>query len=413
MRITLFLIATMATACITVEDQNPDVIVVVEEEDDGCDGGVPETDAAPETDASPDAAPDPAALHLLFGGPPGGTEISVGAANAQVLCFNAEATETMEIRNFRIEIASNGMIHYNGMPLYRDVTVWNGSTLVAGPVNPDGNGSTTAQTLVLPAVTTILAADTPYGFCVRLNVYLEDTLDGDQLTVRLAPFQLGDIALSDGSPLPVAQIDPLPFSTTLTVRGIQGSSVPMAPPSVSAAPPLDFVLHNGTVVATSIRISAASGSDVLVKKLSFAMSVSTANPSAIDLIGAHLRVRSEALPLGGWSDVLWYGGDCGFTATWANRCVRIVLDEPLRINAGNVVTLDLRVTVSGSLVSGDALTTGASMDTYGHQEGPLTFGPFISGGYEDSMLWSNDGLWWYNGNSVNWGTPFAHTLAVP
>lgn len=54
------------------------------------------------------------------------------------------------------------------------------------------------------------------------------------------------------------------------------------------------------------------------------------------------------------------------------------------------------------------------MDSYGHQEGPLVgtgFSTVISGGYEDGLLWSNDGTWFYNGHTVA-GTPFAQTLTT-
>lgn len=365
-----------------------------------------------QTDPAPSA---PTSLNLVFGGPLGGTEIGVGASGVNVLCFSATATEKdMQIRNFRIELTSADGLVIGMQTQYGDVRVFDGSTLVAGPAELSNDSLDTTQALVLPSLE-VLAADVTRHVCVKLDVNLDDLLDGNTLYVKLLPFEAGDVVLiDDGSELPTESIEPAAgLWTVLTVRGIQGPSVPMAAPTVSHSSVPTNVLTVGTNIAYRMTITAPVASDVLIKKLSFSFYVaSSGDPSVANLYNARLRVLGSSMPLGGWTDVLWYSGDCGFAATWTHRCVRVFLDQPLAIDAGTSVTVDLLIDFSGAPTAGDMLAIGAAMDGYGHQEGPLTGGPapHISGGYEDSMLWSDDGLWWYNGHSVNWGAPFAQTL---
>ncbi len=388
--------AILNTGCITIEENDHD-----------CDDAV-----VIEPPTFPQPQPGPAHLGLLFGGPPGGTEIRVAGNDEEVLCFNAQADQDIEIRNLRLEITSPDGLVYGGTAQYRDVKFTSGATVVAGPIDLSNASLDTTQNLVFHDVFR-MAADQRVGFCVKLDVNNDDLLDGNTLYVKLMPFQNGDVVrVSDGAALALENIEPnTGLWTVLTVRGIQGPSVQRNAPYVTAVPlPTTVLVNSGTIIAHRMTITAPSTSDVLVMKLSYASNVSSANPNATSLYNARVRVVGDAIGLGGWSDVLWYGGDCAFAATWSNRCVRVFLEQPLRIAAGTSVTIELEMDISGALVSGDSLTTGASMDTYGNDEGPLVGQYYISGAPETSMLWSNDGLWWYNGHSVNWGTPFAQTL---
>ncbi len=195
----VFTLACASSGCVTVEvdDHDPDcgdVIVVVE----------PGDPIGPDPEPEPEPEPEAARLDLVFGGPPAGTELAVGAQNADVLCFDATATEEMEIRNTRIEITSGDGLIINSMPQYRDIKVVDTGTgqAMAGPTDVRWDGSEISQDLVLIDVWP-LHADETRTFCIRLDVNGNARLDGNSLYMKLLPFEAGDVVLTgDGSELP-------------------------------------------------------------------------------------------------------------------------------------------------------------------------------------------------------------------
>ncbi len=357
-----------------------------------------------------DPPTSPARLNLTFSGPPSGEIVAVGAENAEVLCFNATATRHLEVQKLRLMVHDGDGMIFDLIPQYSDIKIVEDGIVVEGPVELAQFGYAIEQTVIMHDPIDF-QPDVPRAFCVKLDVHADARLHGHNLSVSLLPFETGDVVLADdGSALAAGQITPMDGLWTVLAVRIESPLVPINPPRVSAAPVPTNVLTNGMVAVHRETIVAPAGSDVMLKKLSYTINVSASNPSAISLDSANLRVVGDGFSLGGWSDVLWYSGDCGFTATWSTRCARVILEQPLVIPAGTSVTVELRLNVSGPLAIGDAITTGADMDPWGHQEGPLGAGPYIESGVEDGVLWSNDGLWWYNGHSVDWGTPFAQTL---
>jgi hypothetical protein len=155
-------------------------------------------------------------------------------------------------------------------------------------------------------------------------------------------------------------------------------------------------------------ITAAADAETLFQWLSFRTHVFTANPEATVLENARVG-RVGEIDQFGTSSIESSGGGCNFVASAAHRCVRIFLDRPLRIPAGTSTTLCLRMNVSGTLVNGELLETTTVTDNFGSVQGPLT-GGHIDSQFPNNMMWSNDGLWWYNGYSVHWGSHFTQVL---
>lgn len=192
-----------------------------------------------------------------------------------------------------------------------------------------------------------------------------------------------------------------------------GPSVPMAAPTVSLASLPTTTLSTGTQVAYRLIVTADASADVQLKKLSFALSIASANPS-VYVSNPHLRIVGQGTDVPATADMYdtfrpWH---CGDEFSTLGSCVRIVLDDPVAIEAGTSVTLELRVTVNGQLSSGDSLTTSLFRDASGLQEGPLAgarLDTVIKDGSEDGFLWSNDDVWFYDGHDVR-GTPVAQTM---
>ena len=183
-----------------------------------------------------------------------------------------------------------------------------------------------------------------------------------------------------------------------------GPAVPEAAPSIAVLPAPQSDLADGTLVALRFVITADAAADVQLKKLSFAIGLASAGGS----VGSpHLRLVGSASDLPASADMIQtVPGHCGdLIDAQTYPCYRISLTDPLVIDAGPSVTLDLRVYVQGQLATGDTLTSVFYADFHGHEEGTLldegSVSTHIKGSsYEDADLWSNDDVWYYNGYDV-------------
>ena len=194
----------------------------------------------------------------------------------------------------------------------------------------------------------------------------------------------------------------------------EGPAVPMAAPYVSAASLPSYLLLNGTQVLYRMTFTAPAASDVLVKKLSFAVGVVNGYPPGVALYAPGVRVVGEGSDLPAVASIsdAYTESVCGFSTSPANRCVSIVLALPLIVEAGTSVTIDFRMTSAATWADGDSVTTSLARDAAGANEGVLVsdgLDAAIDGGGMDGLLWSNDDVWFYNGHDVI-GTPFATTL---
>ncbi len=271
--IVLIVGAILNTGCITIEGDEPDVVII--NDHNGCDAGVTDTDAA-----------TTARLHLVFGGPPSGSEIAVGASNVDTLCFQAWALdEEIEIRKFRLYLRDGDGLILNSTVQYSNIKVADTGGpggIVAGPVNLDPGGNQIEQLLVLNASRTV-PANSFRTFCVRVDVGSNEMLNGHGFGVMLMPFEEGDVVLtSDGSNLPVEHIDPADgLWTDLVVRG---NAAPAVGAMTYALAPDDAesqarqVIGGTTAVLAKIRF-VATGDDLKLTKVRFRLTDVVFDPS--------------------------------------------------------------------------------------------------------------------------------------
>ncbi|HJV32805.1 MAG TPA: hypothetical protein VJ694_02140, partial [Patescibacteria group bacterium] len=184
----------------------------------------------------------------------------------------------------------------------------------------------------------------------------------------------------------------------------QGPAVPKAAPYVSAAPLPSYLLLNGTQIFYRTTFTAPVESDVLVKKLSFAVGVVNGYPPGVALYAPGVRVVGEGSDLPGVASIsdAYTESVCGFSTSPANRCVSLVLASPLIIEAGTSVTVDFRMTSAATWSDGDSVTTSLARDAAGGEEGILVGEGLDAaiGGGKEGLLWSNDDVWFYDGHDV-------------
>ncbi len=374
----------------------------------GCAGA---SDDTPGADAGPDGPPIAApALELWLEGAESGAEIRVATDDTNFLCFNARPGRDVKIKKLRVEIASPQGLTYGDVAQYSDIKVMTLGRVVAGPASVALGMPDTNRSFVFETAFTIVADQTQL-LCVDIDVANENALSGNELDVTVQPFELGDVLYdADGSTVPLDQIVWRgPIATRATIKGITGATIPKSRPSVSEEPLPTTGLTLGDFVAYKMSIEAPPGGSVLIKEMSFRVHVfPTTAADATILDHARLGLDGQ-LDLSGTWDIETGGGDCNFVASSSLRCVRVFLNTPVRIPAGTAAKVELRMNVSGTLTSGELVTTSAVMDVFGPQEGPLTMNR-IDSLFPNNVEWSNDGLWWYNGYSVHWGTPFSQAL---
>lgn len=370
-------------------------------------------------DGGPDGPPTVApGLSLTLRSSTEVTSIPIASDDQNVLCVDAKASMDVEIRKLRLEVASTkgepptASLVYRGKTQYRDIKVMSGNEgVVAGPIELSSDAPDEAsQVLVLTDTFMIEAAELPTLFCVQLDVNNETAIVDSALSVKLLPFQPGDVVLiSDGTDLPIESIQPSDgFRADMTIRIVQCAGVQIGRPSVTEAPLPTTELTLSDIVNYSQTITAPAENGVLTQWLSYRVHVFTPNPEATILENPRLGFPGSA-PLSGSGWIESSGGGCNFVASWTHRCIRVRLDRPVWIPAGMSKTFHLWVNVSGTLIDGEQLITSSIMDVFGPQFGPLTDG-HIDAMYPNNVMMSNDGVCWFNGYYVRWGTPFSQVL---
>lgn len=225
----------------------------------------------------------------------------------------------------------------------------------------------------------------------------------------------GDTDVEDGDTTVVvtddedAEPEPEPEQQPEPETWPEGPIVPMAAPYLSSASLPTASLTAGTVVALRVTVTARAEADVVVRKLTFGIGID----GAFEVASPKLRIVGMGSDLASESVIRTGASLCGLPDTSGYRCASVALMDDLVVAAGTSVTLDLRLNVYGPLTSGDSLTTSVARDVQGPQEGPLVgigLAASIKDGNEDGVLWSNDGVWFYNAHSIA-GIPWAHTLA--
>ncbi len=396
----------------------------------GCAGATDDTDDPPSLDAGvdtvvpPDAPPpEESRLSLTLVGLPGGNDIRVATNDAKVVCFAAKAASAaLTFERLQFEITSN--LYVDNQSQYNDWKLQNDAGDVLGAALPTASGPDTLTLGVTASIS--LPAEVDREFCLSVDIANEDLLSGRTIGVKLLPFDDGDVTRMDNSTdLPIDHIDGADaIRTDLLVAGISGPSVPRSPPQMGPTqelpvgyltalsgqptPPTDIVVHSATV-------TAPPEYDVVIKMLSYSLRLTylsdAAAPEETSITNAGLSLHGQPASPGTWN-VQVGGGDCNFPATWRLRCVQVNLDEPIVVHAGTTVTIDLHVVVSGRLVNNEIFTTESVQDFYGPQEGPLSRRVIGRGAINKGAIWGNDGLWWYNGYTVHWGSRYQPTFVI-
>ncbi len=162
-------------------------------------------------------------------------------------------------------------------------------------------------------------------------------------------------------------------------------------PSVSAISLPSTVLTAGDVVAARFSVTAGLSGDMAVKTMTVDLQKPFAAAIAVTGDSAHSSIREYG------SGTLIAGhstASAGCAANAGTFCqIRTMFDSELGIAAGSSKTLDVRVNVSGSLVSGDSLSAIVDGDTQA-VSGPLTAGSFADSvkvnGTDVSFSWSDE-----------------------
>lgn len=403
----VFLTAACA-ACITVEDNEPDVNVVVHDDDgEGCDGGVPETDAAPDPDASPDASPDappdasPSAGIMTYTLAPDDTEsearIVVGGTTAVLAKFRFTAQhDSLKLTKVRFrltDVAFDPSVPHG----VNSLSLYDGSTLVAGPVPPNGSGYAdfSSFAFVVPqdgsktlTVKAALNQVGPVGADTGIDVGVTlcaGNNDGPCWTGGPEPMEDGTYEVRSATSDVVVD--------TIGPYNIQGRTkiLRKTKPTVSLASPPNSVLTNGTRIVSRFTVTADAAGMVSVKSLAFEVALHDNGgawlavwyPSIREVgMGTDLPTTNSAVGCTTGPTPELANGNCLFHMPFANEQI---------IAAGQSKTYELRITVSGADVSGESISTKLLGDT-GRITGSIgTQGDMITGSSAlHRFIWSDN-----------------------
>jgi hypothetical protein len=356
----------------------------------------------PMPEPEPEPEPEPS-LVLTFDGPPAGTEIGVGAKDADVLCFSATSNRDVYVWNLRFRISAfpsveGGLVYdVDQTPNYSDIKVVDAETgmVVAGPRDLSGTCSDGLQHVEMYDPF-LLETGVPRSFCVRLDAMNRNVLDGETVSVMLLPFAERDIRYADDSSMffPVENVEP--------AGGLSSSFALKAPspPVVSQLPLPTSVMNDGTNILARVTYTATE-EDVFLKKLSFPVSrmylplPGMSNPA--------IRVVGSGTDLPAASAVVQDGSPgCGYGPTGPSiACIKFVFDDELGVAAGTSVTMEVRVTLTG--VTDSSITTCLPFDLQ-PASGPLTGSgtdteiddlPLVNRTYH--TVWTNDLVTYRNG----------------
>lgn len=261
------------------------------------------------------------------------------------------ANEELKQTKLRVALVTAG--NYTSLA---SMSLYDGSTLVAGPVPVDSTG---------------IADFTGMNFVVPKNA-------SKTLTVKAAVNAIADGATSDHN-LKVTVDLTNPTAGTFEYRGTQSSTVVTTintadvtgrdkmvrktVPTVSLASLPTSVMSNGAgVIVARFTVKADAAENISLKKLAFKGAISgTAQIStpAIREVGQSSDIAATVSSATGSSN-------CGFTADDNNVCIRVVFTNEQQIQAGQSKTYELRMTtanfdstesLSTSLLGDSALAT--------------------------------------------------------
>jgi hypothetical protein len=262
------------------------------------------------------------------------------------------------------------------------LSLYDGATLVAGPVASSANGA-----FDFVGMTIKVPKDTSKTYIAKadLNSNANGARSGDDLQLKLHVPATDDKSLEyAGAPsggLRSAQAGG-------DVTGRTKIAVKTMPTVTSASLPTQKLV-NGTVIASRFTLNAGSSGTVAFKKATFtvnlsAMGILLASPS-LSVVGS----GAAGIPAAATIDMS--GSSCGFAASPMKACVRVAFTAEQEIPAGASKVYELRLVVSGKTAPTDTISTtllgdeGFAIGTIGGSGSAIGVG-----GKQSNFLWSDE-----------------------
>jgi hypothetical protein len=341
---------------------------------------------------------------------PDDTESQAGlvvAGNSSVVLAKVRLTasnEELKQTKLHVDLANAGS--YTDLA---SMSLYDGSTLVAGPVSVDSTGGVdfTGMSLVVPK-------DSSKTITIKgaLNAISNGAVTGHDLQV----------IVRTGTGLEYRGTNSSTVATTTTSGDVPGRSklVRKTIPTVSLASlPTSIVSNGGGIVLARFTVTADAAENISLKKLAFKVSMNGTTTEAVSSpaireVGQGSDISSSTQDV----DTVAHMSACGFN-TVPNQlaCVRIVFANEQVISAGTSKTYELRMTTANFTTSGDSVSTillGDSANAVGHlTASALGVDNFVVGtSGEYNFVWSDNSVIahsdvaitgsadWTNGNLV-------------
>ncbi len=266
----------------------------------------------------------------------------VGGSSNVVLAKYKFTAQNEELKMTKVRVTT---VTASGLS---SVSLYDGATLVGGPVSVDGTGT---------------ADFSGMNFVIPKDGTKNLTVKGNLNTVGTGGANSGvdvKVSLSDaGSAFEVRGTSAGSSTTIVTFAGspLAGKQKVLrrTKPTVSlVALPTTALTNAGGVVIARFTVSADAADNVAIKKISFKASVSdtTSNGAFTNLA---LREVGQGTDLASTAATVDEAGgtNCGFTTTTTEHCIRIQLASEYVVSAGTSKTLELRATTSGFDNAGD------------------------------------------------------------
>lgn len=364
--ITVIIITAQLMGCITIEGDEPDVVVI--NEHDGCDAGVPDTDAAPD-------APSTAVGTMTYMLAPDDTEsearIVVGGSTNVVLAKYRFVATDDDLKLTKVRFRLTDVMFDPSVPHgVAQVTLWDGASLIAGPVPPNGSGyidftninfnvpQDGTKTLTVKAA---LNQVSPTGADSGIDVGVTLCAGNNEGTCWAGgPEPMEDGTYEVRSAATNAVVDTIGISGNIQGRA---KILRKTTPTVTLAPLPSSTLSNGTQVLAQFTITADTAGDLSVKSIVFEPSLhdtggawlAISSPTIRDVgTGVNLSTTNSTIGCTTGPTPELSSGTCHFSMPLANALI---------VPAGQSRTYEFRATITGADTAGEVISTRLLGDT--------------------------------------------------
>jgi hypothetical protein len=240
------------------------------------------------------------------------------------------------------------------------VSLYDGSTLLAGPTSLTTGGTTSAQ---FSGMTEVIPKDSSKTLTLKatLNTISNGAAMGDNLKMELwiPGTTLGDTSEFEARGTSSSTV--IRLATTAGDIAIYGNDklVRKTKPTIALASlPTSIVSNGGGIVLARFTVTADAQENISLKKLSFKVSMNGTAAEAVSTPA--IREVGQGSDISSASATVDTAGNnyCGFGATSSQlACVRVVFGSEQVITAGASKTYELRMTTANFSASGDSVST--------------------------------------------------------